>query len=82
MFLPPKVPQEDDYHPELDLILTRVAEDGLSTPKSCTPDELHGAITAASAMLELMEKIHYDGDVDAAQLFVALSDIIHHGKRK
>jgi hypothetical protein len=80
VFLPPKVPQTDDYLPELDLALTRTVRESLAALKSCTPSECHQGIAAATQMLSTMQKFHEDGQVDAKELLGAFNNVVQHGK--
>ena len=79
-FLPPQVPQADDYHPERDLAFMRTFQQCLAALKSCTPSECHPAITLATEMLSSMQKIHENGQIGQQELLDALNNIVSHGK--
>ena len=81
VFLPPEVPQSDDYQPELDLLLMQIARDGLSTLKKLVSPEQHDRIEAAARMLAGMQGIHVGGDIETAQLLKAFGHFVKDGKR-
>ena len=79
VFLPPQVPQQDDYLPELDLALMQIAQESLGTLLSCTPSECHQGIAAATRMLSAMQKIHEDGQIGSKELLSAFNNVIQCG---
>jgi hypothetical protein len=80
VFLPPEVPQQDDYLPELDTVLMQTAQESLATLNSCTPGEYHSDIAEATDMLSTMQKIHEYGDVASNELLRAFNNVVKHGQ--
>lgn len=79
VFLPPKLPQSDDYDSELDLTLMKVCEESLASFKGLISHLHQEKIQAAISMLASMQKIHSDGTVREKELSNALSDVMEHG---
>lgn len=80
IFLPPEVPQQDDYEPGLDVALIMIVQEGLAALKSQTARQQHDAIIAATGMLRAMQNIHKGGDIETLQLFHAFDDLCRRGK--
>lgn len=81
VFLPPEVPQSDDFKPELDIILVEFVESGLSTLKDLVDSAQHGLITEAINMLRIMQSIHTHGDIEATQLRKSFANVVTNGKK-
>ena len=82
VFLPPEVPQSDDYRPELDLLLMQVARDGLAALNERAASAQRGSIAAAARMLRGMQSIHKSGDIEAAQVLKTFDLIMDDGKSR
>lgn len=74
-FLPPKLPQKDDYSPELDSSLLKLVIDALEDYKDVA------RIGNAVGMLQNIQRVHSAGNVVEAELKNARSNLLIGGKR-
>lgn len=79
VFLPPKLPQEDDYQPHLDIALLQSTISALSAFRDCVSNDRHASINAAIKMFLNMRKVHFDGDVNEKELLKALKNVTSDG---
>ena len=80
VFLPPKVPQADDYDASLDVTLLKAIIHGLNVLKGRLPTEKLVPINNALAMLRNMQKVHISGNVNETELLQALASLIQDGQ--
>jgi hypothetical protein len=54
MFLPPKLPQQDDSHPDHETILLNTTISALREFSQCVTDDHHGAVDSVTDMVSTM----------------------------
>jgi hypothetical protein len=80
VFLPPKLPQEDDYKPEHELVLLEKCIEALQQFKVYVSDSEADSIAAAATMVtRLAQTCGPNGDVDEKELRSALTQLYTDG---
>ncbi|KAF7592481.1 hypothetical protein BBP40_000216 [Aspergillus hancockii] len=80
VFLPPKLPQEDDYKPEYELVLLEKCIEALQQFKVYVSDSDADSIAAAATMVtRLAQTCGPNGDVDEKELRIALTQLYTEG---
>lgn len=82
VFLPPEVPQSNDFQAEFDLALMKIAEEGLGNLKNLISVAQQGPVIAAKNMLKLMRRVHEGGDIEATQLLKSFPCVLNDGKSR
>lgn len=81
IFLPPKLPQEDDYKPEYELMLLEKCVEALQQFKVYVSDSEADSIAAAVTMVTRLAHIcGPNGDVDEKEFRNALTQLYTEGK--
>ena len=81
MFLPPKLPQEDDYDPEYELALLDSVIQALKLFETYAPEEQDGIFACVIEMLSrLKSQAGFHGDVNEGKLLQNLQKLSHDGK--
>ncbi len=83
IFLPPKLPDGDDFHPEYETILLDFTVDVLLKFKDCVTSEQHGIIDSIVAMVNNLRIVRDSpdtvGSVSEEKLGNALRDLCKDG---
>lgn len=81
VFLPPNVPQQDDYDSDHEHILLKIVSNALLGFKSHVADEWHNVIDSIIGMVENLQKVlGSDGLINKAQLLDTLKKLSVEGK--
>jgi hypothetical protein len=81
VFLPPRLPQSDDYDAEHDLALLDSVIRGLSEFKTYATKQQDGILASAIEMItRLRDHVGNHGDVIEEKLLKNLKDLDNHGK--
>ena len=84
LFLPPKLPHEDDFNSEYETIMLDTTVDGLLKFKSCAPSDQSGIIDSVIAMITSLRTVcdsfGTEGAVSEEKLGNALMDLCKKGR--
>lgn len=81
VFLPPKLPQEDDYNPEYELALLDSVIQALERFRTCVPVKQDGVFASVIEMVcRLKSQAGFHGDVNEGKLLQNLQKLSHDGK--
>ncbi|KAI1763802.1 hypothetical protein GGR53DRAFT_466937 [Hypoxylon sp. FL1150] len=76
LFLPPELPQQDDYRAELEIALLSSAIDGLIAWKNYTGSTHLEQADAAILMLRNLQRVYYkDGSLNETEVFESLAQL-------
>ncbi|OKL58449.1 hypothetical protein UA08_06149 [Talaromyces atroroseus] len=79
VFLPPKLPQEDDYNPEYELALLDSVIQALKMFKTYASEQQDGILASVIEMVaRLKRQAGFHGDVNESKLLQNLQNLNHH----
>jgi hypothetical protein len=81
VFLPPKLPQEDDYNPEYELALLDSVIQVLERFKTYASEQQDAILASVIEMVSrLKSQAGFHGDVNEGKLLQNLQKLSHYGK--
>lgn len=81
IFLPPKLPGEDDYEPKHEKSLLELLSEALSAYKSHIPVDQDDAVNSIASMIDRTKDVHdYHGHVNSSKLKSRLHELCEQGE--